>query len=55
MRRGNQREGSWTTACTVPLSLWRPEVASAPLHAGAAEAELTVWEQLIVGGLARKA
>lgn len=39
----------------VPSSLWRPDVASDPLHAGAAEAELTVWEQLIVGGLARKA
>ncbi|MEU3712086.1 SAM-dependent methyltransferase [Streptomyces catenulae] len=39
----------------VPCSLWRPDAASDPLHAGAAEAELTVWEQLIVGGLARKA
>ncbi|TSB21474.1 SAM-dependent methyltransferase [Streptomyces benahoarensis] len=39
----------------VPSSLWRPDVASDPLHAGAAEAELTVWEQLIVGGLAWKA
>ncbi|OEU85148.1 SAM-dependent methyltransferase [Streptomyces abyssalis] len=38
----------------VPSPLWRPGTAVAPAGVGSAEHELTVWERLIVGGLARK-
>lgn len=38
----------------VPSSLWRPDTAEQLSRIGPAEHELTVWERLIVGGLARK-
>ncbi|MFE7315937.1 SAM-dependent methyltransferase [Streptomyces sp. NPDC057555] len=38
----------------VPCSLWHPHTAEGPTRIGPAERELTLWEQLIVGGLARK-
>ncbi|MBD0422058.1 SAM-dependent methyltransferase [Streptomyces sp. TRM S81-3] len=37
----------------VPAPLWRPDAADGPWNGGARE--LTVWERLIVAGLARKA
>ncbi|MEV7794792.1 SAM-dependent methyltransferase [Streptomyces sp. NPDC087512] len=37
----------------VPAPRWRPDPADSPLN-GDAERELTVWERLIVAGLARK-
>jgi hypothetical protein len=38
----------------VPASLWRPDEVDSPLDGGG-ERKLTVWERLIVAGLARKA
>lgn len=38
----------------VPASLWHPDAVDGPLDGGGAR-ELTVWERLIVAGLARKA
>ena len=38
----------------VPSSLWRPDTAGELRSIRSAEDELTVWERLIVGGLARK-
>ncbi|MGH3115527.1 MAG: SAM-dependent methyltransferase [Gaiellales bacterium] len=38
----------------VPSSLWRPDTTGALAGIRSAEHELTVWERLIVGGLARK-
>lgn len=38
----------------VPSSLWRPDTAEGMTHIGPAAHELTVWEQLIAGGLGRK-
>jgi hypothetical protein len=38
----------------VPCSLWRPDEAGATSGIGSGERELSVWERLIVGGLARK-
>jgi SAM-dependent methyltransferase len=40
----------------VPAALWRPDSSPEGVdHVGTAERELTVWEQLIAAGLARKA
>ncbi|MFR9676929.1 SAM-dependent methyltransferase [Streptomyces sp. TR06-5] len=38
----------------VPCSLWRPDATDGLSRIGEAEQELTVWEQLIVGAVARK-
>lgn len=38
----------------VPCPLWRPETGADSGEFGAARRELTVWERLIAGGLARK-
>ncbi|MFK0290578.1 SAM-dependent methyltransferase [Streptomyces sp. NPDC090442] len=38
----------------VPSSLWRPDTTEGLTRIGPAERDLTVWERLIVGGLARK-
>jgi hypothetical protein len=38
----------------VPAALWRPDAADDVSRIGPAERELTVWERLIVAGLARK-
>ncbi|WP_269858564.1 SAM-dependent methyltransferase [Streptomyces sp. RPT161] len=38
----------------VPAARWRPEAADGVAHVGDADRELTVWEQLIVAGLAVK-
>ncbi|GGW53622.1 SAM-dependent methyltransferase [Streptomyces griseoloalbus] len=39
----------------VPAPLWRPDTAPNPWNTSGAERELSVWERLIVAGLARKA
>ncbi|QPP08030.1 SAM-dependent methyltransferase [Streptomyces bathyalis] len=38
----------------VPCSLWRPDSAGELTSISSSEHELSVWERLIVGGLARK-
>ncbi len=38
----------------VPAAHWRPDTADGVSHVGDADRELTVWEQLIVAGLAVK-